>query len=93
MRPSRAAFSSRETGSAAATPSSRPVAEPVLACRECDDPLERLPSGGYHCLTCDYPPSMQDTYIFYRCPDCGTRLTGNGEALTCSGCGTEYRKK
>jgi len=62
-------------------------AETVLACSECGNPLEGTPAGGFRCATCGYSPSMQDTFIFYRCPKCKTKLEASGQALACRNCG------
>lgn len=32
----------------------------VLCCDECKKPLAALNGGGYHCLSCNFSPSMQD---------------------------------
>jgi hypothetical protein len=68
-------------------------AESVLACTECSNPLERTATGGYRCATCNYAPSMQDTFIFYRCPQCRTRLIGHDLTIVCRGCGTKCVKR
>jgi DNA-directed RNA polymerase subunit RPC12/RpoP len=62
-------------------------AEPVLACNDCGNPLEGTPTGGFRCTTCGYSPSMQDTFIFYRCPKCRTKLEASSQALVCRNCG------
>lgn len=67
-------------------------AEPVLACNECGKPLNRTPGGGFRCLACGYHPSMQDTFIFFQCPLCRTKLAGAGPEFLCPGCGVVCRR-
>jgi len=69
------------------------IAESVLCCAECEKPLATTPNGGAYCTHCKYPPSMQDTFIIFRCPPCGETLKGAGNGLLrCPKCGTDYKK-
>ncbi len=35
----------------------------ILHCAECDNPLNITTHRGSYCLTCEFTPSMQDTYF------------------------------
>ncbi len=68
-------------------------AEVTLACNECKEPMTRTPKGGFYCLNCLFTPSMQDTFIFYRCPKCKVELKDENGLLRCPHCGTYCLKE
>lgn len=47
-----------------------PIADKRVSCYDCDTVLDEK---GY-CETCEFTPSMQDTYITFHCPSCGARI-------------------
>lgn len=68
---------------------SRELLKDVLCCADCEKPL-RIDHGGYWCTRCNYPPSMQDTFIMYVTPCCRAEVKSDGKALACCGCGQTY---
>ncbi|HSD12593.1 MAG TPA: hypothetical protein VLC10_03470 [Patescibacteria group bacterium] len=70
---------------------SRELLRNVLCCAECEQPLhiDRM-TGGAYCTHCNYPPSMQDTFIMRITPCCGKEVRRDGDALACKGCGQRY---
>ncbi|HTM68130.1 MAG TPA: hypothetical protein VL426_02420 [Candidatus Binatia bacterium] len=68
---------------------SRELLRSVLCCAECERPLRIDRSGGW-CDHCAYPPSMQDTFIMYATPCCGTEVKKDGDALACKCCGQRF---
>lgn len=69
---------------------SRELLRSVLCCAECEGPLQMDPRGGGWCVPCNYPPSMQDTFIMYETPCCRTEVKKDGDALACKRCGQRY---
>lgn len=41
----------------------RLLARTVLCCAECNEPLAVTEDRGSYCLSCDFAPSMEDTYF------------------------------
>ena len=68
---------------------SRELLRDVLCCAECEQPLATTHGGGSWCTTCNYPPSMQDTFIMRVCR-CGGEPKRDGTDLKCR-CGLRYR--
>lgn len=69
---------------------SRELLRNVLCCAECERPLDIDARGGGWCTPCNYPPSMQDTFIMRITPCCGKEVQRDGDALACRGCGQRY---
>ena len=69
---------------------SRELLRRILCCAECERPLATTHEGGSYCTSCNYAPSMQDTFIMYSTPCCGAEVKKDGDALACKGCGQRY---
>jgi hypothetical protein len=47
------------------------IPESVLCCTECERTLLATEGGGSYCGVCNLHPSMQDTFLWKLCPQCG----------------------
>lgn len=70
---------------------SRELLRNVLCCAECEQPLATTHGDGSWCTRCNYPPSMQDTFIMYSTPCCSSEVQRDGDCLACRRCGRKYR--
>jgi len=59
---------------------SRPLAEKILCCSGCDQPIVSKYSG---CKKCGYSPSVHATYFQTHCPNCHCELIWRREKGEC----------